>query len=181
MSFAGVVAALAVAIVAFASASAGQFTLKSATFSEGGTLPQSSVANVFGCTGKNVQPDLHWSAAPAGTKSFALTMYDPDAPVSGGFWHWVVFDIPSTMMMLNAMSENPMQRAFVNGINSAKSQGYVGPCPPPGKPHHYVFTLYALDVPKVAGADSSTTGPALTDAIKGHILGKAMLTGLYGR
>jgi Raf kinase inhibitor-like YbhB/YbcL family protein len=106
-------------------------------------------------------------------------MRDPDAPVAGGFWHWVAFNIPAQTSALAAGSSWP--KSAVSASNSTGAYGYVGPCPPPGKPHHYVFTLYALDVKTIGGADSATTGPQLLDAMKGHILGQAALTGLFGR
>jgi len=176
--FTALIAAFAAPMIAFAATPAAQFSLASKTFSDGATLPNSTVANVYGCTGANQAPELHWSGAPAGTKSFALTMFDPDAPVAGGFWHWVVFNIPAGT---TGISGEALLKGVGMGKTGVGTPGYVGPCPPPGKPHHYVFTLYALDIANVSGADASTTGPELTAALKGHVLAKATLTGLYGR
>ena len=156
------------------------FTLTSTTFTGGGTLPLSAVYNSYGCKGDNIAPVLHWSGAPAGTKSFALIMHDPDAMAPGGWWHWVVFDIPASRTDLDTTAQNVVV-TWVNGTTSFKSRGYGGPCPPPGKPHHYEFTLYALDLATVPGATGDTTGPDLLKAIDGHVLGTATLTGLYGR
>lgn len=157
------------------------FTLASKSFVDGGTLPQGAVYNGYGCSGRNVAPELHWAGAPAGAKSYALTMHDPDAPAPGGWWHWVVFDIPAAAASLDTTAQDRAFVPWVNGTTSFKTRGYGGPCPPPGKPHHYVFTLYALDMAKVPGARGDTTGPELLKAIEGHILAKTSLTGLYGR
>jgi len=178
VSFTALIAAFAAPVIAFAAAPAAQLSLASKTFAEGATLPNSMVANVYGCTGANQAPELHWSGAPAGTKSFALTMFDPDAPAAGGFWHWVVFNIPAAA---SSMSAETSPKGLGLGKNGVGTSGYFGACPPPGKAHHYVFTLYALDIAGVSGVDASTTGPELTAALKGHVLAKATLTGLYGR
>ena len=174
-------AVLAAPAIAFAAAPASQFSLASKTFTDGATMPKSTVANVYGCTGENQAPELHWSGAPAGTKSFALIMLDPDAPVTGGFWHWVVFNVPASTTSLDMSAADANRKGLVSGKNSTGASGYAGPCPPPGKPHHYVFTLYALDVATVTGADASTTGQELLTKVKGHVLGTATLTGLFAR
>jgi hypothetical protein len=163
-------------------AAAVAFTLMSQAFADGGTMPPSVEYQGSNCTGKNMAPDLHWSGAPSGTRGLALTMHDPDAKAPGGWWHWVVIDIPPKTMGLGEMAENAMTtHDFVYGTTSFGTRGYGGPCPPPGKPHHYVFTLYALDVNPLPGADASTTGPELLKLTEGHVLGTATLTGLYGR
>jgi len=107
-------------------------------------------------------------------------MHDPDAKAPGGWWHWVVFNIPASRSDLNSTAQNTVV-TWTNGTTSFKSQGYGGPCPPPGPAHHYNFTLYALDVATVPGATGDTTGPQLLDAIQSHILSKATLTGMFGR
>ena len=156
------------------------FTLASQTFSDGGTLPQSAEYNGYGCTGQNMQPELHWSGAPAKTVSFAITMHDPDAKAPGGWWHWVVFNIPGGQKSFGPMMQSSMTaQTFVYGTTSFGSRGYGGPCPPPGAPHHYNFTLYALD--QKLDADGTTTGPQLVKLMEGHVLGKATLTGMFGR
>jgi len=161
-------------------AAAAALVLTSSAFMDGGTLPQSAAYDKGGCGGQNVIPALHWTGAPAGTKSFALTMHDPDAKAPGGWWHWVVFNIPASRSDLNSTAQNAVV-TWTNGTTSFKSQGYGGPCPPPGPAHHYNFTLYALDVATVPGATGDTTGPQLLDAIQSHILSKATLTGMFGR
>ena len=164
--------------VLLAAAPASTFTLTSPTFADGATMPASTMYKGYGCTGNNEPPEIRWSGAPAGTKSFALTVLDPDAPVPGGWWHWVAFNISAKT---NSLDRHAPTRSFVNGTSSFKTRGYGGPCPPPGKPHHYVFTLYALDEASVSNASGDTTGPDLLKAIEGHVLGKAVLTGLFSR
>jgi Raf kinase inhibitor-like YbhB/YbcL family protein len=152
---------------------------------EGDTLPATSVYHGYDCTGANMSPDLEWSGAPKATKSFALTMFDPDAPVNGGWWHWIVFDIPAGWSGLKenagAASGKLTAGAMIQGMTSFGSPAYGGPCPPPGLAHHYVFTLYALDLTRVDRAGASTTGPDLLKLIEKHTLAKTTLTGRYGR
>lgn len=150
------------------------FSLASATFKPNSTMPASTVCSRYG--GANVSPELHWQGAPKGTQSFALIMHDPDAPHPGGWYHWVLYGFPPKMHDLAAGAEPPP--AFV-GINSGSQQNYEGPCPPPGKPHHYRFTLYALDY--MPSLEKDLTGPQVEAALKGHVLASTTLTGMYGR
>jgi len=161
-----------------------KFTLTSTDFTEGGTLANSQVFNEFGCKGANVSPALAWSGAPAGTQSFALLMHDPDAPTGSGWWHWVVYNIPPGIGSLPAGAGDPkkglMPKGAVQGRTDYGSVGYGGPCPPPGKPHHYNFRLYALKVPKLEvpeGASAALIG----FNVRAQALGEAQLTGMYGR
>ena len=161
-----------------------KFTLTSTDFTEGGTLANSQVFNEFGCKGANVSPALAWSGAPAGTQSFALLMHDPDAPTGCGWWHWVVYNIPPGTGSLAAGAGDPkkglMPKGAVQGRTDYGSVGYGGPCPPPGKPHHYNFRLYALKVPKLEvpeGASAALIG----FNVRAQALGEAQLTGMYGR
>ncbi len=139
--------------------------LASSTFEPNATVPTTMVAK--DCGGQNISPQLHWKDAPKGTKSFALIVHDPDAPHPGGFYHWVVQAIPATVDTLDA--------------GTAKFSGYYGPCPPPGKVHHYHFTLYALDATMEGetAPDTQASAQALQQKIKGHILAQTTLTGLY--
>jgi Raf kinase inhibitor-like YbhB/YbcL family protein len=161
-----------------------KFTLTSTDFIEGGTLPNTQVFNEFGCKGGNLSPALAWSGAPAGTKSFALLMHDPDAPTGSGWWHWIVYDIPAGTAAFAAgagdAKKGLMPAGVVQGRNDYGSLGYGGPCPPPGKPHRYNFTLYALKVAKLevpGGASAALIG----FNVRAQSLGEAQLTGLYGR
>lgn len=147
-------------------------TLQSADFTAGGTIPRASMST--DCGGGNFTPELHWSNPPAKTKSFALIVRDPDAPVSGGFDHWVVYDIPGSVKQLNPSA---LPAGAKTGMASTNKAAYYGPCPPPGPAHHYVFTLYALDVAGIA-ADAPLTAAQLEQRIGDHALAKATLRGI---
>lgn len=153
---------------------AAAFVLASATFKASATMPLSTVYKQ--CGGSNISPELHWHGAPAATKSFALIVHDPDAPAPGGWYHWVVYNLPATTGELPAGMKLASSQL---GETSFEEHPYGGPCPPPGKPHHYNFTLYALDVGTIVG--SHLAGPQLEAAIAHHTLAKARLTGIYGR
>jgi hypothetical protein len=135
------------------------------------------VYNGGGCTGENRSPQLSWSDVPAGTKSFAIVIHDPDAPTSGGFYHWVIFNIPGETREL---AEGANVHGAVLGHTDFGENAYGGPCPPPGPAHHYDLTLYALDVEKLP-LGSTTTGALLEFTMKEHTLAKATITGLYAR
>ncbi|HEU5024294.1 MAG TPA: YbhB/YbcL family Raf kinase inhibitor-like protein [Spirillospora sp.] len=133
-----------------------------------GTFPAASYADAFGCTGGNVPPRLSWSGAPAGTRSFAVTMFDGDAPTGSGFWHWSVRDLPATATSV------PVGAAA--GVNDAGTTGYLGPCPPAGdRPHHYEITVLALDVPD-AGVPANATPALASFAMGPHVIAYARLT-----
>jgi Raf kinase inhibitor-like YbhB/YbcL family protein len=161
-----------------------KFTLTSTDFTEGDTLANTQVFNEFGCKGGNVSPALAWSGAPAGTQSFALLMHDPDAPTGSGWWHWVVYNIPAGTGSLSAGAGDPkkglMPKGAVQGRTDYGSVGYGGPCPPPGKPHHYNFRLYALKVPKLEVPEGASAALVAFN-VRAQALGEAQLTGMYGR
>ena len=160
------------------------FTLTSTDLTNGGTIASAQVFNEFGCKGGNVSPALAWSGAPSDTRSFALLVHDPDAPTGSGWWHWVVYNIPPTTTALAAgagdTKKNLMPSGAVQSRNDYGGAGYGGPCPPPGKPHHYHFRLYALKVPKLeVPADAS---PAMIGFnARAHALAEAEIVALYGR
>jgi hypothetical protein len=160
------------------------FTLTSPDISDGGNIAEAQVFNSFGCSGHNVSPALSWSNAPAGTKSFALLVHDPDAPTGSGWWHWVVYNIPADATSLAADAGDPkkslMPAAAVQGRTDFGTPGYGGPCPPPGKPHHYYYRLYALKVPKI-DAPADATAAFISFNVHANSLGAAQLLGLYGR
>ncbi len=162
-----------------------ELTLYSTAFSNHGSIPQQYSYDAGGCTGKNVSPPLSWRGAPANTRSYALTMFDPDARRGQGWWHWVVFNIPASAhgLPVNAgAGDGTSSGSLQNGWTDFQHAGYGGPCPPVGDPpHHYVLALYALDVTKLKGADDKTTGPALVGLLAGHILAKTTLIGRFGR
>ena len=164
----------------------GAFSLSSPDFAPGGTLKPEQAFDGFGCTGQNVSPALRWTGAPPDAKSFALLMHDPDAPTGGaGWWHWVVYDIPAGTTELVKGAGQSDGSALPSGAASVATDygvpGYGGPCPPEGdKPHRYVFALYALDVAKLdvpKGATASLAG----FMINAHAIGKASVTGMFGR
>jgi Raf kinase inhibitor-like YbhB/YbcL family protein len=161
-----------------------KFTLTSTDFTEGDTLANTQVFNEFGCKGGNVSPALAWSGAPAGTQSFALLMHDPDAPTGSGWWHWVVYNIPPATGSLPAgagdAKKGLMPKGAVQGRTDYGSVGYGGPCPPPGKPHHYNFRLYALKVPKLEVPEGASAA-LIAFNVRAQALGEAQLTGMYGR
>jgi Raf kinase inhibitor-like YbhB/YbcL family protein len=143
--------------------------LHSGDFTDGGAISTQLMA--ADCGGANHSPSLDWSGAPAGTKSFALIVRDPDAPVAGGFIHWVVYDVPANTKQL---AGDAAHEAGQTGLATTGKPAYSGPCPPPGKPHHYIFTLYALDIAH-AGSSSPLDAAKLEKAIAGHVLATATL------
>ena len=173
----------AAALVAFASAKG--LTLTSTDVHAGKTIPSANVFNGMGCTGQNMSPELSWSGAPADTKSFAVTVYDPDAPTGSGWWHWVVYNIPATTTSLaagaGAASGANLPAGAVQGNTDFGAPGYGGPCPPPGsKDHHYIFTLYALKVDKI-DVPAGATAAYVSYNLRANMLAKATLTAVYKR
>lgn len=176
--FCGMLALTAASINAFA------FSVTSPDFKNGATLTEDQVFNSFGCTGKNISPELQWSGAPAGTKSFAITVYDPDAPTGSGWWHWTVANIPAGTTKLDRGAGNDggkLPAGAVQGRTDFGKPGFGGACPPPGdKPHHYIFTVFALKTDKLE------LGPEASGAMFGFMtnanaLAKAKITATYGR
>jgi hypothetical protein len=166
-------------------AAAGQFTLASKDIAPGGKIAEAQVFNAFGCKGGNISPDLSWSNAPAGTKSFALLMHDPDAPTGSGWWHWLVYNIPAATTSLPAGAGDVHKGALAAGAVQARTDfgtpGYGGPCPPPGKPHHYHFYLYALKVDRL-DLPPDATAAFIGFNVHAQAIGRpAELVGLYGR
>jgi Raf kinase inhibitor-like YbhB/YbcL family protein len=153
-------------------AAAGTMQLQSHDFQAGGIIPVISMAN--DCGGQNRSPQLQWSDPPTATKSFALVVHDPDAPIPGGFYHWIVYNIAPTSRHLPA---NAKLAADQLGVTSLGRPGYYGPCPPPGPPHHYVFTLYALDLAHIS-ADAPLTVAQFETRVAGHVLARTVLTGI---
>ncbi len=139
----------------------------------------------FGCDGENISPALKWKDIPSGTKSFALTIHDPDAPTGSGWWHWVVFNIPRDTRELPANAGNPssglMPKQAVQSRTDFGSGGYGGPCPPKGHGiHHYHITLYALDVEKLPLKEDAPAAQ-VGFYINQHKLADSTITGLYSR
>jgi len=175
-------AAAAVALLPFQAHAAG-FTLTSPDVHAGQTVAMTYVYG--GCSGKNVSPALHWKDAPEGTRSFVVTLYDPDAPTGGGWWHWVVANIPASVHGLPTGAGDPngkgMPKHALELRNDFGANAYGGPCPPKGDPpHHYQFTVYALDVDKLP-VKGTTPPDQLGFMVHMHMLAKATFTALYGR
>lgn len=161
---------------------AGGFTLHSNDLS--GQLTKTQEFSGFGCNGQNISPELHWNDAPKGTKSFAVTLYDPDAPTGSGWWHWVVFNIPASVTSLPADFGNLTKSQKINAIQSITDYGkagFGGACPPKGdRPHRYLFTVHALNVDRLDLDEKAS--PALAGyMINAHSIGKATIVSYYGR
>jgi Raf kinase inhibitor-like YbhB/YbcL family protein len=175
---------LAVAADKPASGKAAKFTLVSPDIGQGKTIADDQVFNGFGCKGKNLSPALFWSDPPAGTKSFAIMVHDPDAPTGSGFWHWVVYNIPADAVSIPAeagdVKKKGMPVGTVQGRTDFGTFGYGGPCPPPGKLHHYHFRIFALKVPKLE-VPADATAALIGFNVQANKLGEADLVGLYGR
>ncbi|WP_108868338.1 YbhB/YbcL family Raf kinase inhibitor-like protein [Aquimarina aquimarini] len=159
------------------------FTLTSKDL--GGQAIKSQEFNGFGCTGKNESPQLSWTNAPEGTKSFAITMYDPDAPTGSGWWHWLVFDIPSNINQLVSNAGNiDVKLAPKGAIQSSTDygkKGYGGPCPPEGHGlHQYIITVYALKTDKL-GLDQDTNPAVVGYYLHNNTIEKASIIAYYQR
>jgi len=164
------------------------FKLISNSFRDGDYLPEAHVLSKdfgFGCAGGNQSPHLAWSDAPSGTKSFAVTCYDPDAPTGSGFWHWVVVNIPATVTELALDAGNPQTNTLPKSAMQTRTDygtpGYGGACPPPNDhPHRYIFTVFAVS------QETLPVTPDTSAAVVGFnlhytTLAKATLMGLYKR
>ena len=168
-------------------AQAQSMSIRSGEVSDGATIQEEQVYKGFGCTGSNVSPSLSWSGAPSGTKSFAITVYDPDAPTGSGWWHWVVFNVPvaTTSVPKNAgdLQAKLMPAGAIQSRTDFGVGGYGGPCPPQGdKPHRYIFTVFAVDEEKLQFAKDDNASAALVGfELHFHTLAKASLTATYGR
>lgn len=155
--------------------------LDSPTIAAGASVPIAQVYDRFGCRGRNLSPALRWSGAPSGTRSFAVTVFDPDG---AGWWHWLVYDIPPSVSDLPEGAGSPggkLPPGSVQGHNDFGSAGYGGPCPPAGgKPHRYVFTVYALKTDSIEASPGSSP-VRIGSVLDANALAKASFTALYGR
>jgi Raf kinase inhibitor-like YbhB/YbcL family protein len=166
-------AVLAAAIALVAAAATMQ--LRSSEFSAGEVIPPRDMAT--DCGGTNRSPQLSWSAAPSGTKSFALIVHDPDAPVAGGFYHWVVYNLAADALALPAGATLALDQL---GKNSTGEANYYGPCPPPGPAHRYEFTVYALGLAHI-DAPTPLSAAQLDERIAAHVLAHALLVATASR
>ena len=159
------------------------FTLSSKNL--GGQATKTQEFNGFGCSGENQSPQLYWENAPEGTKSFAITMYDPDAPTGSGFWHWIVFDIPANVNELKAnagnVSLNLAPKGATQSITDYGIKGFGGPCPPKGHGvHQYIITIHALKTEKL-GLDDNTNPAVVGFNLWNNRLAKASIVTYYQR
>jgi Raf kinase inhibitor-like YbhB/YbcL family protein len=148
-------------------------------------MKDAQVFSGFGCTGQNISPALEWKNPPAAAKSFALMVHDPDAPTGSGWWHWIVYNIPVqvTSLPVNAGKADGslLPQGVVQSNTDFGTPGYGGPCPPKGdKPHRYVFTVFALNIEKL-DLPPSASGALVGYMVRQNAIGKASLTGYYGR
>jgi len=160
-----------------------EFTLRSPDIAPGGTIGSSHVYDHSGCSGGNISPAFSWSHPPAGTRSFALLVFDSDVP-EGGFWHWAVFDIPASVRSLRAGAGDPAKNLLPRGAVETRNDfgflGYGGPCPPAGSRHHYHFMLYALDVAKI-GLGAGAMAAQVDSSLSGVVLAKAAIVATFAQ
>jgi len=157
------------------------FTLNSPDLQNDGVMPVAQVQ----CGGQNRSPALSWHNAPAGTQSFAVTVYDPDAPTGSGWWHWQIYNIPATITELASNAGDPASglapAGSVQNVNDGGKPGYAGACPPKGdQPHRYVFTVYAMP-DEIIKAPATASNAMIGFNLVRKSLGKATLTVRYGR
>lgn len=163
---------------------ASNFTLKSSSIKTSETIKNDFVFNSFGCQGLNQSPQLEWKNSPKETKSFAITVYDPDAPTGSGWWHWTLFNIPAhtNSLPLNASGDKSLlPNGSIQGRTDFGKPGYGGPCPPAGsKPHRYIFTVYALKVEKIE-LNEEASGAMVGFYLGQNALSKASIVAKYNR
>jgi hypothetical protein len=152
-----------------------ELTVSSTVFREGETIPAK-----YTCQGEDISPPIAWGEPPDGTRSLALIVDDPDAP-GGVFTHWIIFNLPADTRQLPAAV--PTQSQLDSGARQGKTDfgrvGYGEPCPPPGKPHRYQFTVYALD--RTLDLAAGVSRSQVLEAMQGNILSRGRLTGIYER
>ncbi|KAA3654833.1 MAG: YbhB/YbcL family Raf kinase inhibitor-like protein [Calditrichaeota bacterium] len=162
---------------------AGEFKLTSSSIDK--VLTEKQVYNGFGCSGKNISPALQWRGAPKGTMSYAVTVYDPDAPTGSGWWHWLVYNIPANVTELpegaGDVSGKMLPEGAVHGRTDFGTKAFGGACPPEGhKPHRYIFTVFALKVGKI-DLPADATAALIGYMLNANALEKASFTATYGR
>lgn len=158
-------------------AAAESFQLSSPDIAEGQQLNAAQVFQGFGCEGGNVAPTLSWQGAPEGTKSFAVTAYDPDAPTGSGWWHWFAFNIPSDVTELPGGA--PLNADSVELTNDYGTTGFGGACPPPGEVHRYHFTVHALGT--TLELDDSVSNALAGFMVNANSLASSTITAVYNR
>lgn len=178
-------AAVALSLFFATAAQAGGFSLSSPEIKPNARLAEEQVFRGFGCEGGNVSPELAWKNVPKGTKSLAVTAYDPDAPTGSGWWHWVVFNLPADASGLKKGAGDPKAGLLPAGAVQSRTDfgatGYGGPCPPVGHGRHrYIFTVHALSIDKLP-LDENSPAAMVGYFLNQNSLGKATLKGVYSR
>ncbi|PDT86335.1 YbhB/YbcL family Raf kinase inhibitor-like protein [Sinorhizobium sp. BJ1] len=166
-----------------ATAAHAEMKLASSDLAAGKSMADMQVFNGFGCSGKNVSPELKWSGTPSGTKSFAIMAYDPDAPTGSGWWHWTVFNLPAdaTEIATGASGEGKLPSGAIEGRTDFGSSGYGGACPPEGHgPHRYQFTVYALSLDKLP-LDKDAPAAMVGFFVRANALDQATIEVTYER
>jgi Raf kinase inhibitor-like YbhB/YbcL family protein len=170
-------------LTAFSNTSFSQKTFTLSSNDLGGQATKTQEFNGFGCEGDNTSPQLSWANAPEGTKSFAVTMYDSDAPTGSGWWHWVVFDIPENIneLVTNAgdITLNLAPKNAIQSLTNYGVKGFGGPCPPEGHGFHkYEITVYALKTEKL-GLDENTNPAIVGYYLWNNTLAKSTIVTYY--
>jgi Raf kinase inhibitor-like YbhB/YbcL family protein len=182
----GSILAGAVALVALSVSPAsaqGVFTLSSPSYKDGERLPVKFAGNNKSnpnCVGENISPALSWSNAPAGTKSFAIFMFDPEGRAPGGVSHWVAYGIPASVTGFAEGEVSKPSDKYVGGTSLMKLSNYFGPCTPPGQVHHYMLTLMATDLEPTALAPGLDRAEAMK-ALEGHVTQATSLIGTFSK
>lgn len=148
---------------------------------DGDKLPHRHVFNGMGYLGDNISPQLAWDDVPAGTKSFVLTCYDPDAPTGSGWWHWVVVNLPADTRVLPQGAGSGLADLPDGALQTRTDfgcAGYGGAAPPKGETHRYIFTVYALDVEKL-DVDENASGAMIGFNVHFHSLGHDSITAMF--
>jgi Raf kinase inhibitor-like YbhB/YbcL family protein len=157
------------------------FRLTSSTVDDGATFPSAQCSAIFGAGGEDQSPELSWSGFPDSTRSFIVTMYDPDAPTPSGFWHWAVVDVPTdvTTFPLGAGESDATLPAGRHITNDGGLRRYIGAAPPPGPPHRYYIVVTALDVPTTGVPDTASPALTLFQTLE-HVVARARIVPRYG-
>jgi Raf kinase inhibitor-like YbhB/YbcL family protein len=174
---------LLIVLTLSASAFADDIKVTSTSFKNDAVIQNKNVFNGFGCTGENKSPQISWSKGPAGTKYYAVTIYDPDAPTGSGWWHWTVINIPSTVTKLAEGISGDTKKMPTGSIEARTDfgkAGYGGPCPPPGNPaHRYIVSVYALK--DAVPLDAEAPGAMVGFYINSLKISEGRMTGKYSR